>query len=750
MSKKEQYTDEFGEGKKWTFWGWGILFFVVFFIALMFILEAALQPRDSFVATVIAYAIGIVGLAIFAGLVRDKSRVLITIPLLLIVVFGAGYLFHYVIEAPVYNPFAPVSERAGTVLDSFQQLNETTSLLPEGLDMESIEYFSQFAFVIDLLIALPLFIFGTLALTWFVQIFTTKPKILTILWVLFALVFFFIGLILSPFIHLLFAGIVDLGSDLLPGAIWIGEGISLFMNPDATDEDIEAAIWAFYNASEFFQQSAENLDGLRKTGILGIASVIPVFGSVFENLYHISLAALHIASGLGPFANGTFFVMEGMEEATAAFGGGFGGGMGGGIKQQPTVEINDTLFNQGIDKVNIGLLTLNDSIPFINDALDELDNVNITKMLQDFAELPYVPDDVINSTVEQIGDVTEYLELFEGAVRVIQVLVTPPTGTTSEYATLTHFLYGAYSLFKAGDYIGTSSNFTGTAELFDNAATNFTYVHNDFQDPAVRAIAESDTPILNSTVEFITDMVGLCIPLSELGSDAGVVFDGLQSSLTAFDSTSYENITNYPQLLNNLDVIRTSTGELAVDAINVDGNITMINNKANTTGYGELSDAALSFSEQIIQFDLTTNVLNADYIANGFYFMFSGLMYLSYTYGNVTLGETNFFVPDYPSALNNFQDADNSLVLSIGDFNQSIAYMDLTDAGGMVQLGTTRDTLVAIRDGLMGVQTEMDNIINILGQPDPSLFIAEFNTSVTNIFNTLDNVNSQIQDINAQ
>ncbi|MHA1199315.1 MAG: hypothetical protein ACTSQF_08225, partial [Candidatus Heimdallarchaeaceae archaeon] len=239
--------------RKWSFWGYGLLFFTVFYIALMFILEAALQPRESMTATIVAYIIGIIGLAIFAGLVRDKSRVLISIPLLLIIVFGTGYLFNYVAEAPVYNPLAPVSERTGTLLETAQVLNDTELIaggLPEEFNLETIEFWSQFAFVIDLIIALPLFIFGTLSLTWLVQIFTSALKILTILSIFFALVFFLIGLVVTPFLHLLFSSFIILGSDLLPGALYVMEGISIFTGDfgSLTQAEIDEAIAAFYNA----------------------------------------------------------------------------------------------------------------------------------------------------------------------------------------------------------------------------------------------------------------------------------------------------------------------------------------------------------------------------------------------------------------------------------------------------------------------------------------------------------------------
>ncbi|MCG3222887.1 MAG: hypothetical protein H7647_00355, partial [Candidatus Heimdallarchaeota archaeon] len=719
MSIKEPQTEPQAEpeesGKKWSYWGIGLLFFLVFFVALMFILEAAMQPRESFTSTLIAYILGIIGLAIFAGLVRDKSRVLISIPLLLIIVFGAGYLFNYVIEAPVYNPFAPVSERAVLILDTFEEMEATLTEMgiPADLNMEDVRFFSQFAFVIDLIIALPLFIFGTLALTWTVQVFTIRPTLWTILWAFFIIVFFFIGLILTPFIHLLFSGVIAVTSDILPGALYLGQGFSIFANfENATQEDMDEAIASFYLASEYFQQSADNLYGLQQAGLVGISAAIPVLGTFIENIYYVALAALHIASGLGPFANGTFFVLEGMEDAMASFGeGGSFLRTKDGTVTQIESEINDTRFEEGIEKVNEGLLILGNSTDYIDDALAELNKVNVTDIAVATAELEDygVPPEIAASILEQVGMIDSYLSIFEGAVRVIDVLLTKPSGSDS--ATLTHFLYGAYSLFKAGDVIGTPTTFYNetegidTSSYFDDASANFSIVYNELLDPEVQAIANSDTPILNSTVAFLTDMVGLTVPLCSLGGNIATVLFTMQDTMSVFDVTNYEDISDYSPLISSMDDLRTTTSEMADDANATDTQINGVRAKASNDTYGELSAPALSFTDQLIQFNLTQNVYNANNIANSFYYMFSGLSHLSYSFSNITAGyvefnNSNYVPPLDPNAQDHFIAANTSLHASISDLTTATYYMNQTENGGMTQLSGTRDALLGIRNSL--------------------------------------------------
>ena len=759
MSTKEQYEEPEENGKKWSYWGIGLLFFLVFFVALMFILEAAMQPRESFISTLIAYILGIVGIAIFAGLVRDKSRVLISVPLLLIIVFGAGYLFTYVIQAPVYNPFAPVSERAVLILDTMDEMNDTLAdigITDEGLNMDDVRFFSQFAFVIDLIIALPLFIFGTLSLTWMVQIFTTRPRILTILSAFFALVFFFIGLILTPFIHLLFAGVVIIGGDLLPGVLYLGQGFSIFANfENATQEEMDEAILAFYLASEYFQQSAENLQGLEQAGIIGIAGAMGVLGTFIENIYFMSLAALHIASGLGPFANGTFYVLEGMEDATASFGsgGGFLEAQDGSTTQVQSV-INDTLFDEGIAKVNEGLLILGNSTEYIDDALEELAKVDLEALIEETGTLPGVPEDFVADMMTQVEQISTYLSIFEDAVTLIDVLLTKPDG--SEYATLTHFLYGAYNLFKAGDEIGTSTNFINetsgvdTSLYFDIAADHFDVVYNELLGPDVQGIAESDTPILNSTISFLTDMVGLTVPVCRLGGDLADVFFTMQTELTVFESQDFENITNYPELISGMDNLRNATGELVIDATDVDTQIWEIRQAANDS-YGEMSEVALSFTDQMVEFNFTQNAYNADNLANSFYFMYDGLMHLRYGSANVTAGYEDFNNTNYvPDAENHFISANDSLNTAIVDFTEASYYINQTENGGMTQLAGARDAMLSIRNNLYGVVASIEALISIMTLPDPSLEILTVQDTIANITTSFANVNSDLDNVNAQ
>ena len=337
----------------------------------------------------------------------------------------------------------------------------------------------------------------------------------------------------------------------------------------------------------------------------------------------------------------------------------------------------------------------------------------------------------------------------------LDVLLTKPSGSDS--ATLTHFLYGAYSLFKAGDVIGTTTTFynetegVDTSSYFDDASANFSIVYDELLDPEVQAIANSDTPILNSTVSFLTDMVGLTVPLCSLGGNVATVFFAMQDAMGAFNGTNYEDISDYSPMISSMDDLRTITGDMAVDAYATDTQISDVRAKASNNTYGELSTPALSFTDQLIQFNLTQNVYNANNIANSFYYMFSGLSHLSYSFNNITAGYEDFnntlFVPE---AQDHFIAANTSLHASIIDLTEATYYMNQTESGGMTQLSGTRDAILGIRNSLYDTADEVNTILTIIALPDPLTQLATFQTAVNDIISAFAGVNIQLEGVNAQ
>lgn len=749
---KEEFEPIDTPKKKWSFWLIGTGFFIVYFIGLMFLLEATLKPRESVVGAVIAYLLGILGLVIFAILVRSKKKAAATIPLLLIIVFGGGYLFHYVIpNVPVYNPFAPISERTELVLDAFEGVGQVigNDSLPVGI--ETIEKYSQYAFLIDLVMALPLFIFGTIALVWLVQIFTEKPKILTIFSSLFAVVFLIIGLIIFPYAQLMVAGVVDLGSNFIPGALYVQEGAMIFAELDtASQAEIDEAIAKFYKASEYFQESAESLQGLKTMGVFALASLIPYYGKslrvLTDNLYYMASATLELAGALGPFANGTFQVMDGLDDAMSALGGTpISPTSPEGISVQGFEDINDALFEQAILKIDQGILTLGDSIGALETAFAETENINLAEIYAALQDMGIASEEIEGS----LDLVDNYLSMFgQGAITVLKALFTKPAG--GNFATFTHFLYGAYNLFKVGNLVGDISAFNGTSQYFSEATDNFTLVYSQLNTADVLAVANSDTPILNVTVSFVVDITGLSVSLCQFGTGVAQAFESLDGILDNLD-IGYENVITYPALISQVDDLVSITDDLAVTAALVDANVSNVHTKATNQEYGVMSDPALQFSDLLNQFDFTTNVGNANAIAHSFLHLFYAMKALRYTYNNVTAAFVDFGDTNYVDALTKFTDANSSLSEARYHISESITWMNQTQSlSGMIQLGPTLDALVDINTGLETVNTEIDIILGIdwVGNPGSAASIVA--DSVDNIMDALDKINEDLKDVAAQ
>ncbi|MHA1200529.1 MAG: hypothetical protein ACTSQF_14505, partial [Candidatus Heimdallarchaeaceae archaeon] len=545
--------------------------------------------------------------------------------------------------------------------------------------------------------------------------------------------------------------------DLLPGALYVMEGISIFTGDfgSLTQAEIDEAIAAFYNASFYFNQAAINLEGLQKAGIIGFAQMIPILGTVVSNLYWFSLAALHLSSGLGPFANGTFYIMNGLQDAMDAMNIS-GSPMPLSVDDRGTVKkapgINDTLFNDAIEVVNDGLLILGDSTEYIEQALEDLKKVSLEDVIGNITRIPGIPVEAIEPVMESMTMVEDYLEMFEGGVTVISALLERPEispGVESEYATLTHFLYGAYNLFKAGDNIADVTAFNGTSENFEYSYGNFSIVQDQLHEPEIIEVATSDTPFLNETVLFVIDMVDIGVPLCNLGYTLATSFFDMDDILNVFEGQDYEDISNYPALLNTLDNLRTTTSSLAISAAQVDANITAVELKASTGTYGVLNDIAFTFTSQLSDFGFSQYVLNANYIANSFYYMFAGMMELSFVAGNITAGQSQLAVFDYVSANTSFLNAQTSLTASISNLNQSIPYMDdAVNIGGMTQLQTTLDAITVIRDGLLGIQSDMAQLMVYMA--DPVTNAIAIGNLLTTMLSDLADVNTDLQDITAQ
>jgi hypothetical protein len=261
-------------------------------------------------------------------------------------------------------------------------------------------------------------------------------------------------------------------------------------------------------------------------------------------------------------------------------------------------------------------------------------------------------------------------------------------------------------------------------------------------------VANSDTPFLNSTVAFVLDMVDIGVPLCALGYSLADGFVNMEDLLTAFD-VGYENVTNYGELIGDLDDLRTTTSSLSSNATLVDLEITDVETKAATNTYGELNDIAITFTDQLSDFGFVQYVQNANYVVNALYYTFVGIEALSHVMESTTQLQADLAALDYLAANASLLNAENSLSDAVGNLTLAESYMDdAVNIGGMTQLSTSLAAISAILSGLVGIQINIDNLQTLMA--DPVANATAINDEITLLLANLLDINSDLQGITSQ
>ncbi|MHA1708168.1 MAG: hypothetical protein ACTSYV_03710 [Candidatus Heimdallarchaeaceae archaeon] len=742
----EDQTQELGEQeerkKHWSFFWWGCLFFFLWNILLMFILEVTLYPRETVVTGVIAYSLGLVGLITFVLLVRNVKKIAISLPLLLLLIFGLSVVFH-ILNVPIYNPLAPIAERAKLVTDSIKSstyLFDTSAPLFGVISVESIERWGLLLFVLDYIISLIICFVGCLSLAWVVNLFSAKKSVSTTFLILLALFLLMFGLILTPIIQLSLAGFLDFGSNALLGSNYIVGGIEIMGNfENATQENINTALANFLLAATSIEEARNGLT---------MFSVIFGMFRVTKALIHFMDASLLLLGGINPMINGSYQIYTGFQDVAKALNQSTIGGtlqiQNQAIKQQ---VVNDTLFNSGVNKVELGLEILGSNTDVLNDAITEIDKANLTSITGFISKLPFE-----NAQIQAVvSDVIGYINSFSNIPAVVDILAGKPTinGSVGRYATLTHFLYGAYNLIKATEIIGDNSNYNGTALFFQNAQSNLTLVSGQLSRHEIQQVINSETLFFNETLSFLYDMTKLSLDISLYGCELGEVFQGLNNTITYFDQ-GYENITNYPEIISEVDVFVNRSDSLRSTSQDIESQISLMEIKTNNDTYGVFRKPAELIVSSLKNFDLGENAENIYNIAKALYHLFISMSYLKDTTNYIKLGETQFVNDsNYVAANNSFQLANTSFYNSTAEMDIAIFYMNQTATGKMDQLATTRTAFMNIKNDLEGVLTNFNDLL-ILANLGPLADPNDVSGNCTIILTSFSNVNNQLSNIRAE
>ncbi|MHA1396591.1 MAG: hypothetical protein ACTSSF_02575 [Candidatus Heimdallarchaeaceae archaeon] len=742
----ENQIQELGEQKErkkhWSFFWWGCLFFLLWNILLMFILEVTLYPRETVVTGVIAYSLGLFGLLTFVLLVREVKKIAISLPLLLLFIFGLSVVFH-ILNVPIYNPLAPIAERAKLVTDSIKNstyLFDTSTPLFGVISIESIERWGLLLFVLDYIIALVICFVGCLSFAWVVNLFSAKKSVSTTFLILLALFLLMFGLILTPIFQLSLAGFLDFGSNTLLGSNYVVGGIEIMGNfENATQESINTALANFLLAAESIKEARNGLT---------MFSVIFGMFKVTKALIHFMDASLLLLGGANPMINGSYQIYMGFQDVAKALNQSTIGGtlqiQKQFIKQQ---VVNDTLFNRGVNKVELGLEILGSNTKALNDAIIEIDKANLTSITNFIGKLPFETTQI----QEIISDVIGYINSFSDVPAVVDILVNKPNinGSVSCYATLTHFLYGAYNLIKATEIIGDNSNYNGTSTFFQNAQSNLTLVSEQLNRSEIQQVIDSETLFFNETLDFLYDMTKLSLDISLYGYELGEVFKGLNNTISYFDQ-GYENITNYPEIIAELDQFVNRSDSLWSTSQNIENQISLMELKTSNDTYGVFRKPADLIVSSLKNFDLVENAENVYNIAKALYHLFVSMSYLKDTTSYIKLGKTQFVNDsNYIAANNSFLMANASFYNSTAEMNLATFYMNQTATGKMNQLATTRAAFLDIKNDLESVITNFTNLL-ILASLGPLADPNDVSGNCTVILTSFSNVNDYLSSIRAE
>jgi hypothetical protein len=743
VTSEDLAMDEEEGPKKWSFFWWGCLFFLLWNILLMFILEPVLHPRDSFTAGIIAYSLGLLGLVTFALLVRSKKKFALSFPILMLIIFSLSVLFHF-INAPIYNPLAPLGERAKFVIESIR--SSTNFFDPEAplfglITIETLELWSLGVFAADFIIALIIGFVGCLSLLWLVDLFTSEIKFSTSFLIFLALVLFLIGLIISPIIHLGLAGFVDFGGNTLLGANQIYGGVDIMRNFDnATQEEINQVLEDFLLAAENFRNAQKSI---------GMFGFVYGFITITSALMQYLSASVILLNGIEPMINGSYQIFQGFKDVGDSLNYSSTTLQTQGINIKKQNEINDDLFASGINKVEEGLNELSTSINLLETAFTEIESVNMTEIIESLESLP-LPTGVIESYVSPyVFLVEEYTVSFVDVPAVLEILVERPIddGVPSRFSTITHFLYAAYNLIKAIEVITDYSAYNGTSALFNNALSNFTLVSDQLIKGDIQQMITADTIFFSETLDFLYDMNNLLSDISYYGSSVGTVFEGLNNTLPYFEQ-GYENITNYPTIQTELDVLITDAESLNNTAYEIEENVTVIRGKSEGEDYGVFTRPSQQIVDALDRYDLVTTAENSVNVAKALYHLFSGMSHLRDTNNNIKAGEQYFNNTQYLQANNSFIAANVSLTDSISEIDLAINYMALAEME-MQQLADTRFALMTIRATLVSVIVYFNNLL-ALALLGPAANPLDVSGNSTAIIDTLTTVNSDLSDMKAQ
>jgi len=595
-------------------------------ISVMFGLNMIESPTIT--QSYMFYLLGLVIFGVFCWLTNSKLKMIfLGVPLFLAVIAAAAYL----LPDFTYNMFTPFDEHKGAIYDFTQVLKDFSDTPQDVQDIEDMEGFLDFVFVIDLLIAFLVLFFGGLGLTMLMQSIRKSFGVMTVFSIVFGIFFTFLGILLLPYLWVAFTGSAEFGLTYGSGMVYVAQGF------DVREENTTLSDYYFDKADELFAKTDGQFESLEDLGIFFLLGSAQKDAKIYaDNFVHLASATIDFTQGLVPFFTGLDTFMDGFEESMNA------------IDNESTVtqlalqeqsdmalsQIDDVAFNAGMDLLSSSFADFSIALDHFKDALNEFYEVQWDD-LKSAAGAENIEDE-LNMAEDIIPVVNTVIDMF-------QVLINDYTytnGTTTEHPVIIHVLYSAYALMSASQQIeGDQSSFEGTGKYWTWAGANLSRLEIALEDEVFDSIetpADMDETVadfiteFNGGINFLTDVVSIGVDLAEFGAVASEGMEGFITALEVFETGNFTEID--PAALTNatnaMDDVVDSTNALALLAPGLEDSFNNMSNTADAEEYGFFNDPAKEMAANFLEFEPENNANNLNFLAQGLSSLFKGVVAL--------------------------------------------------------------------------------------------------------------------------
>ncbi len=740
------------KGSVWKGIGIGILVTLV----LELIVAATMDPQLNLVHRYLAYLFGLLVLLVVALITKSTLKMFfVGTPVVII----ASFVFPFFLPdtfSGLMAPFVTLIPILEEISDALNALNTDTS------DLDDLLAYSQYGFVLDLVIAMFVGTLASLGISGLIKVFTHKPGILTIFTFTFSMIFFMLGVIILPYIIVITSGVAHFGLAFGTGALNMSKGMEL-----VSDGDLDGADVFFNEASIWFDQGAQMLDGLETMQLFELlGTAAPDFKVIVDNGLIIVNAAVDLVQAAVPMFKGVSAITGGIDTSMTVLNEGTNST---GLFLTELTDAKLAEFEEGIEEMKIGFAHLTDAFPEIRSALQRMSSLDKDALNQALS------DQGLGDTSEDLDMIDGAVNLFDATLNVFEILITEPTDGSHE-APFIHLMRGALSMSLVGEKIGGSTSFEGTSALFQQLVGNLTIVVDTFDLPEFAEFDKTDVGTssdiqdlrddIQGAFRFIKDAGNIAIGVGEFGIVAAPALQGMNDTMSILTAPgkNFTTVTpgEYDEAIANLDDVIVNATLMKLHGENVSsmiGNMSL--NAANETYYGLMSDGATEFVTLFEEFDLATDGANFLYLALGFQSLMRTSKELQVVDGLINNIKTDIGDIEIAAAANisgdviyeannviaNITETNNTLEIANDHIGNAIGNFSLIQ--NMTQMDNSKASLESISVHINNIQgpqglTKIDDTITFI-QNNPFVFIAGFQTYIDDLNDAVNYITNELE-----